>query len=324
MAVTTTLKIKPELDGKSLTNLENNLNRRFSRVAKRFGKGLSSSLKKFALGGGAFAVLNKLLNPLKEVSDAITKTLETVGATVSQSEAFGTTAGRLMKLQTFARAKGLSDEELYSLLGRYQSAIVKARQDPNEPSAVRNFTGYDDMAEGFFAFIQSMRKNLNRTQQIEVQEKVFGSKQTLKAGEFLNTDFEEFSKLFKRIDPARITKRFESTNKLSDEANVRGAIRETLDTETKAGLITRKTIIDMDRQKQREDQMLNEQIKSFENLQKLQETADQMKSIMDKAMVMVGELIGVLTPFIKTATGFINSALTSNWFKGIFKFVKGN
>ena len=69
------LKVKPQLDTKDLNKMEKTLQSRFSRLAKGFGKSITNVIKGGGVAGIAIALIDKLLNPLKEVQEAIDRSL---------------------------------------------------------------------------------------------------------------------------------------------------------------------------------------------------------------------------------------------------------
>lgn len=190
------LKITPKVDSGDLNKMENSLNTRFKSVAKKFGAGLVSVLKGGAVIGTVLAIVEKIVNPFKEVREAIERALDRGDDLVTFAKQFGTTAGNLARLQALAEAKGLTAEGLRTLLLKFQGAVTDAAANPGEVTAVSQFVGRKDMAEAFFEFIQSMQNDLKYSdaQRNFIQREVFGEKQIGKASSFLNANFPELIK----------------------------------------------------------------------------------------------------------------------------------
>ena len=191
------LKFTLRLEEKDLKSMESKLNSRFARVARKFGGGL----KRILTGGGVVgaiaamgsAIVMKVLNPLKETQDAIERTLGRLDNIGTMATKFSTTTGNMAKLITLAEATGISQDELFPLMNKFESAVLQARQDPNKPSAVREFAKDEDIANSFFKFVQAL-KGLDAGQQGIVQREVFGEKQTLRAADFFQADFPALAK----------------------------------------------------------------------------------------------------------------------------------
>src|SRR5687767_8200002 len=101
------LKIIPQLDSGDLAKLESSLSGRFTRIAKKFGKGLGSILTGGGIAGLALGLIDKLLNPLKDVQEAIDRSLKDSDDLVTNAKQFDTTAGKLAKLVALGKSTGL-------------------------------------------------------------------------------------------------------------------------------------------------------------------------------------------------------------------------
>lgn len=289
------LKIKPQLDKADMNKMERTLNQRFGRVAKNFGKGLTGAIKGGAIAGVAMGLIDKLLNPLKEVQEAIERTLSYSDDLVTNAKQFGTTAGNLAKLQAFGKSTGLDPQALNMLLSKYQNAVAEAAADPNKKSAVRNYVGDKDTAKSFFEFIQVLQK-MDKNQQIMVQQEVFGEKQILKMSDFLNTDFASLSKYFKGISNDQITKNANKLGDLNDLSETLGAVRDLKDINRKAGLINSGTVTQMEASKAKALAKENERIAQFETINNLNNSMNDISSKLEKlATTLFTELPIIVT-----------------------------
>src|SRR5690606_31986576 len=118
------LKIIPKIDAKDLKAMENTLSARFKKIAKGFGKGLASVIKGGGIAGIGLALIDKVLNPLKEVQDAIERTLKANDDVATNAKQFETTAGKLSKLIALGQATGLESEDLYKLISKFQGSVA--------------------------------------------------------------------------------------------------------------------------------------------------------------------------------------------------------
>lgn len=310
------LKIKPQIDNKDLQAMEKQLQSRFTKIAKGFGKGIGSLFKGGGLLGLAVGLIDKLLNPLKEVQEAIDKTLKASDDLATNAKQFNTTAGRLAKLQAFGKAAGLDPESLSMLITKFQTAVAEAKANPKEPSAVRNFTGQTDTAAAFFEFIQSLQK-MNKDQQILVQQQVFGEKQILKMADFLNSDFQAVGKYFSRFDSAKLTRDINKTADLNDLQDTLAAVRDLDDMQKKSRLINEGMIRTRDASEKLNLQRENQRIQSYSDLAAISQTSEKIMMMVEQGVGLVGKLINVALPFIDKATVFMQQVLKSPMMRGI-------
>lgn len=211
------LKLIPRIDASDASRMENSLNQRFNRVAKRFGKGLMSALKGGGLVGAALGIIEKILNPFDQIKETIESALTRADDLKTFSDQFSTTSGRLFKLETLAQAKGLETEQLRVLIGKFQSSVAEAIADPSKPTAVRNFAKPgQDTAEAFFQFVQAMQK-LPKDKQVLAQSEIFGEKLSLKAAEFFNE--KDFAGLALRLGLAGADSYTARINRGSDQSD---------------------------------------------------------------------------------------------------------
>lgn len=315
------MKIFPRIDQKELNKMEKQLQSRFTRVAKRFGKSLSTMMKSGGLWGAAFALINKILNPLKDVQESIDATLKSSADIVTNAKHFGTEAGKLFKLQQLAQSKSVDESSLYDILQKFQTAIAKAENDPSEPSAVRQFVGQKDIAEGFFEFIQSLNK-MDKNQQILVQQSVFGEKQILKMASFLGTDFADQIKKIGARDGKVYTPALEKLDHLADLTDVLTARRSLQDRIDKASVMNEGLVRAKDKMDRAALARENQRIKSYEDLAAIQETSEKIMGLMEQGLALIGKLVNTITPTINKIAESLSKLSNSKMMRGLFGFGK--
>lgn len=284
------LKILPKLTDADLKAMERSLQSRFTRVAKGFGRNLMKTLKGGGLAGAALALVNKIINPLKETNDAIERTLKTGSDLVTNAGQFGTSAGRLFKLTQLARSKGIDDDGLYMLLSKFQATVAENRADPTKGTAVANFTKETDTAKAFFDFIQSL-KTLDKSQQVLVQQQVFGEKQVLKMASFLQTDFGKQIEKLGLGDTDEYTRKLTKIDRLSDKEDVLKTRREGGDLMAKSGLLSDRIIEARDKQEQINLQRERQRISAYENISMISTTLGNIMSTVEFLLQKAGELL---------------------------------
>jgi hypothetical protein len=311
------LQIIPRLDVSSLNKMEKTLSGRFTRIAKGFGKGLKGVMKGGAFLGSIMVLIDKFLNPLKEVNEAIERTLGLADTVVTNAGQFDSTPGELFKLQKLAQTQGLDAEGLGLLLVKFQTALAEAAQDPNKQTSVRAFAGEKNIVKAFFEFIQALQK-MDKNQQVLVQQEVFGEKQTLKMAEFLQTDF---GALTKRMGPIMGADLDPSLNKLSNlegrQAELKAAL-EMKDIFQKGRVINESMINSMARQEALELEKENLRLEGFRSLQTVNESVGKIMLLVEKGVMLLGDLITKIMPSINSLIDKVDKISKSGFIRGIF------
>ena len=315
------LKIIPSLSNGDLNKMERSLGSRFGRIAKKFGKGLTSSLMGGGIAGLALGLIDKLLNPLKEVQESIDRTLKQGDDIMSNAEQFGTSAGKLFKLSKLAQAKGVDQDQLFMLLQKFQVAVAEAQADPNKATSVRQFVGQKDTADAFFGFVQGLQK-LTKEQQLIVQQEIFGEKQIGKIAEFFNAA-PDFGKLMKQIglkSPATYDQAAKNLGGLDDMAEIFKAGREANDFVTKGSRITEDMIVAREAQIRAELQKENDRLGSYHALMKMERDVAAVMALVEKGyaeLLKVVQRAGTISDLLNTFKG-------SRVFKGMLGSKDGN
>lgn len=315
------LKIRPQLENTDLQNMERTLSNRFKRLAKRFGSGIANAIKGGGVLGLAVGLIDKILNPLKEVKESIDKMLKSSDDIVTNAQQFGTSTGRLFKLIQLGRSAGLDQDNLFQLLTKFQTAVAQAKANPNDPvaPAVKNYVDGGDTAQSFFSFIQALQ-TMDKNQQVLVQQAVFGEKQILKMADFLQTDFVQRLKDtgLDRVNSEEISKSIEKTADLNQLADNLLVMRETNDVIKKSALLNEGIVRSMARSEELELERERQRIASYKSLATISQTTDKMVILMEKGLAMVGDLIGVITPAINNLVAQLQKLTENRWIRGIF------
>jgi len=320
------LKIIPKLDAQALNKMEKSLASRFANVAKKFGSGVANVFKGGGIAGAALALIDKLLNPLKEVQDSIDRTLKSSDDVVTNAKQFETSAGKLQKLIAMAQGAGLGQDDLFQLLTKFQTAVAEAKANPSAPSAVKNYANDKDTAQSFFDFIQSLQK-MEKGQQILVQQSVFGEKQILKMSDFLNSDFKSMFKQIglDKVSSQKLTGALEKTGGLSDLSDILKAKRDTTDIIAKAGVINESMIRARDKAERVALERENQRIRSYEDLQAISTTVDKIMGLVEEGLGQIGKFISFVTPALTRIVESIEKFSKGPMARGLMKlFGKGD
>jgi len=314
------LKIIPKMDEKDLKGMQSALQGRFTKLAKGFGKGLKGALMGGGIAGIAVGLIDKLLNPLKEVQEAIERTLNSSDDLATNAAQFNTSAGKLFKLVTLAKATGLDQDSLFTLLTKFQTAVAEAKADPTNPanSAVANYTGHADTSEAFFGFIQQLQK-MDKNSQVLIQKQVFGEKQILKMADFLQQDFTKLAKItgITGVTSNKLTGNIEKLANLNDLKGALEARRGLKDIQAKSGVINGDMVRNMDKSASIELDRENQKIKSYNDLAALSQTTASILFKVEEGVAQLGKFVAWIMPTMNNGIRLFESMLKSPIFRGV-------
>lgn len=312
------LKIIPKLDSSDLAKMESALSSRFGKVAKKFGKGLMGALAGGGIAGLALGIVDKLLNPLKEIQEAMNKTLKESDDLSTNAKQFGTTSGKLFKLQQLGVANGVTPDAMFTMLNKFQNSVAEAKADPTKETSVRNFVGIPDTAEAFLNFIQSMSM-LPKDKQLLVQQDVFGEKFILKMADFVNSA-KDFGQQFRemRAQPAEMyTPSIEKLANLNDKKDLFEAARGLNDMIAKGRVINEGMINGMNASEQVKLSRENERIADFKNLMNVSMKMDTAVDLLEKGY---RDLLDIAMN-ARSMSGFMSKLTSSRVVRGILGIV---
>jgi hypothetical protein len=317
------LKIIPRLESKDLQSMERALSTRFTKVAKGFGKGIMNVFKGGGIAGIALGLIDKVLNPLKETQEAIDRALSSSDDIATNANQFNTTTGKLFKLVQLAKATGLDQGNLFTLITKFQTAVAEAKANPAVQTAVSNFTDTPDTIEGFFEFIQAVQR-MEKSQQVLVQQQVFGEKQILKMADFLQQDF---GKLYSaigldKVTSAKLTTSVEKLAGLNDLQDILASRREVGDVAAKSGLINESMIRARDKSERIALEKENKRIASYEDLAAISDTTAKIMTMVETGIGLLGKLINTITPSVNRIIDYLDKFSKASIFRGLFKFGK--
>lgn len=309
------LKLVPTLDQAAMNKMTNTLSTRFMSVAKKFHAGMKNLLTGGGITGVALALVDKILNPIKEVQEAMDRMLKQSDDIVTNAKQFGSSTGELAKLQTIAKSTGLDPNDLNVLITKFQTAIAEAKADPTKDTSVRQFANDTNMVDSFFQFIQGLQK-LDKNQQVLVQKEIFGEKQILKMADFLNTNLVSQREKVGGATSQELTSAIDRTGELNDLSDLLRAQREEMDQLTKGRIITEKMVRQIHEAEieklKRENKNIDE---NFENLKNMSIGVERMQGMMQDAISKLTEMVTSMVDINKKVKDFSNNSF--------FKYFKG-
>lgn len=336
MADSYLIKIKPTITPEDGRKMENDLNSRFKRVAKKFGGALRTvgGALKGLLTGAAVAMI---ANPIEKLNEKLNSTLSYADQITTRAQAIGTSAGRLVQVETVAKASGV--QNLDQILTRFQTGLAAAKLGENKTLA--DFTKYDDTLTAFLAVLKSLQGIKDVDERTFAVQKIFGRENAAKMSELIAVDFaERWGQIFGEMDVGKIRKAaspfvvnvgqqaqtketgadvgfegladefdliFERLGGLEDKQAVKSQRRMIEDFISKSETITGKMLEAQDEAERRRLETENVQMKSFEQFARMAEETEKTKTILaelQKALVPTivkgVEVLDGLYTFIKT------------------------
>jgi hypothetical protein len=308
MGFSEVLLIKPKLDTADAKKMEDDLNGRFGRIANKFGKGLLKSFIGGGILGGAFAAINRLLNPLEEVEARIKALLGQSTDIRDTADHFGTTAGKFFKLQQLSHVAGLDDAGLKDLLETFKTQQDLAKKELADPSqgvhrstvALKNFANEKDVADAFFRVIAKIQEQEPDVQKQTI-EAIFGDKITGGAKRLFNLDLlKENDKLGSTDALQKRLDKDEEIAKLNRGLEARRNIQRFIKQSDAVSPESVRTIDAIDKAKiQKEAQ----QITDLEKLKNAAVTIEAIKTLAEQGLSQIEKLFGLLAPVVPILNG---------------------
>lgn len=315
------LKINPKLDNTDLNKMESQLSGRFGKIAKKFGSGLKTALSIGGIASIGLALIEKVLNPLKEIQDQIEKTLHRADDLKTNAEQFGTTSGNLFKLQTLAQAHDVAPDQLNLLIGKFQVAVAQALADPSKQTSVRNFAFQGaDTAESFFQFIQAVNK-LPKEQQTLAQAEVFGEKQMFKAAEFFNEkDFTSLSRKIGLAPSETYTKKIDRAAELSYTDKILKANLAVKDLIQSADKISEKQVLGINVSQGVAESRTRNRIDAFDKIKTVDDSINTITALLTDSLLGIQDMSKAL----RDITAIANKIPGAKLMRGILPGSKDN
>ena len=130
MADSYILNVKPTISAGDGRKLENDLNGRFARVAKKFGGALrtvGSKLRGIIAGGAVAGITAIMANPINELNSTLDDTLRKYDDISSRAKVLGVSSGQLYQATAIARSAGIEEQDFRAMLTAYAVKVGEAR-----------------------------------------------------------------------------------------------------------------------------------------------------------------------------------------------------
>lgn len=336
MADSYILNIKPTISPTEGKKLENDLNKRFARVAQKFGgalkdnisrlrgvmagtltRGVSLALKGIA-GAIAAAISVITLNPIEKLNNSIDSILQKADNIATRAGQIGTTSGRLAQVEAVAKSAGVQNFDM--IISRFQTELEKSRK--GESQTLKEFAGEKDTLEAFLKVIESI-KALKSSEQSYAISKIFGERANIQLAEFMQADLtQRRQEIFGNISTEELTN---AIDKLAQKEDLQAVLRQRTATEdllTKSRMISDGTIRLQNAYEKAQLNIENKQMGSYGSYASLAIQVEGIKNsiaeIQGVVTGIVAEKLPIITDTVSEAWEWLKNSKFGKWFGGVF------
>jgi hypothetical protein len=288
MAEKYTIQVNPQVAPADGQRMENDLNRRFANVSKKFAtnlrNGLASTIK-YGLGAAGLGSLGAVLtNPFEKVQSNLKGVLATADDLVTRAQQFGVTTAQFTQLAAIAHSVGFDvDLALQQFSSKLQEARDFQKGDQTKSNALVQFVNDKNIIENFYDFIKSVQ-NLPINAKNEEISKVYTDKMQLKIAELMQQDIELRKKTTapRNATLAQVGRAAEKTAALEDQAAILSAKRMQEDIVNKSRVINKGTIISDDAVERAKANKETQQLSEFQIFARQAALQEEMARQLDK------------------------------------------
>jgi hypothetical protein len=294
------LRVKTILDGATAKKMESSLTQRFSRVAKRFGKGLMQVVKGSVLGI-SIGLLSKLLNPLEAIEEKI-KTLLGQGKDLNElADRLGSSPGDLRRLQDVAASLGVDQSAIADMLNKFATTLETARVETDEgkelslsSQAVKNFANDENIVRSFEEFMKGLNRIGDPKAREKVEREVFGERLLGSQKKLVGLDVASQARKIGLPSENRISEAANKIANLGDIQRAKEVGRETLDFVATADELNKKMITDMEKRAAAEQKRERDRMQDSEALGRAANGINEIKESLVTIMSMVSKAVGYI------------------------------
>lgn len=314
------LKIIPTISPNDGRAMERDLNKRFSRVAEKFGGALKTvgSKLKGILSGVALGVMGAIMtNPYEELNQIVDDTLKKYDDISSRAKQLGVSSGQLYQATQIAESAGISAEDFRSILTAYSVKLGEARKGTDP--MLKEFTEEENILNSFFQFMKSLQ-NMQPTDRMFYAAKVIGEDDAAKLAELINTDvIQRRGEIFGTRGDKQTTRDIERLSSIEGQQAILKSRLEAEKLRQRADKITLETV---QLQNQLAKARLEVETKNLQNF----DTFARMEIAMVETKTTLTDLQNTLTPLVEKGTNLLQKGYDglknskfNKWLGGVFK-----
>lgn len=288
------IKVGLQLDKSQAQAMEKDLNGRFGRVATKFSSRLGTGLKRLAYSGILASAVGALLQPLDKLNDKIDSTLDKFSDVRDQARGFGVDEAQYLKARILSEAVGVQNFD--TMFSKFRQEMIKANK--GMPSALAQFRGKEGSVEDFMQLISSL-KMAHPAQRQTMIGQIFGQDQIREVNKLVTADLTRLAeKLNVGAKNEDINVALQRVSNLREEQAILQG-RRTIQELTQAPSIINKSILqDQDEYFRKQNELLNEQIKQYNNVAGLQKGVDKIVETTNKIASGIGGFINNFKEFV--------------------------
>lgn len=299
--------------------MENDLNRRFSRVAKKFGGALrtvGSKLRGIIAGGAVAGIGAMMTNPIDSLNSTLDETLKRYDDISSRAKVLGISSGQLYQATAIAKSAGIQEEDFRAMLTAYAVKVGEAKAGQDQ--MLSEFVN-EDMLTGFFRMVESLR-NLNPEQRAYFGAKILGEDDVSKLAELINTDVQErHRELFGNTTAEQTTRAIE---KLAGTEGKQSILRGRLDVENllaKSQTITDNTVRIQNEIAKKQQEAENINFSNYEMFARMQQATEESKIILADMQAKIAPLLEKSVGILERLYNWLINSKLGKWAGGVFK-----
>lgn len=299
--------------------MENDLNRRFSRVAKKFGGALrtvGSKLRGIIAGGAVAGIGAMMTNPIDSLNSTLDETLKRYDDISSRAKVLGVSSGQLYQATAIAKSAGIQEEDFRAMLTAYAVKVGEAKAGQDQ--MLSEFVN-EDMLTGFFRMVESLR-NLNPEQRAYFGAKILGEDDVSKLAELINTDVQErHRELFGNTTAEQTTRAIE---KLAGTEGKQSILRGRLDVENllaKSQTITDNTVRMQNEIAKKQQEAENINFSNYEMFARMQQATEESKIILADMQAKIAPLLEKSVGILERLYNWLINSKLGKWAGGVFK-----
>lgn len=319
MADSYILNVKPTVSASDGRKLENDLNGRFARVAKKFGGALrtvGSKLRGIIAGGAVAGIGAMMANPIDSLNSTLDDTLRRYDDISSRAKQLGVSSGQLFQATAIAKSAGIQEEDFRAMLTAYAVKVGEAKAGQDQ--MLSEFVN-EDMLTGFFKMVESLR-NLNPEQRAYFGAKILGEDDVSKLAELINTDVQErHRELFGSTTAEQTTRAIE---KLAGTEGKQSILRGRLDVENllaKSQNITDNTVRMQNEIAKKQQEAENINLSNYEMFARMQISTEESKVILADIQSKITPLVEKGVGILEKSYDWLKTSKFGKWAGGVFK-----
>lgn len=319
MADSYILNVKPTVSASDGRKLENDLNGRFARVAKKFGGALrtvGSKLRGIIAGGAVAGITAMMTNPIDSLNSTLDDTLRRYDDISSRAKQLGVSSGQLFQATAIAKSAGIQEEDFRAMLTAYAVKVGEAKAGQDQMLA--EFVN-EDILTGFFKMVQSLQK-LAPEQRAYFGAKILGEDDVSKLAELINTDVQErHRQLFGSTTSEQTTRAIE---RLASTEGKQSILRGRLDVENllaKSQTITDNTVRMQNEIAKKQQEAENINFSNYEMFARMQVATEDSKVILADMQAKITPLLEKSTGILEKVYNWLQNSKFGKWAGGVFK-----